>query len=108
VLFIATRQPDLTSTYNLAALSRSYFFLSSWRWYEYLGLVIPLLLLGWMGAQRSLPWAQRTLALAVTILGAGFLLISVCLAHRSGSLWIARLQPLRAFQWVYLAGVLLA
>ncbi len=41
-------------------------------------------------------------------MGGCALLISLCFVHRSGSLLLARLQVLRAFQFVYIAGVLLA
>ena len=52
--------------------------------------------------------AARALAIAATIVGGCALLISLCFVHRSGSLLLARLQVLRAFQFVYIAGVLLA
>ena len=83
-----------------AALSRSYFFLSLWHWYEYLGLGMPLLLL-------ALAW-PRPLAISATVCGSVAVLVSICYVHRSGSLLLARLQPLRAFHFVYLGGVLLA
>lgn len=105
VIFMLTYPAGHTSAYDLAALSRSYFFLSSWRWYEYPGLLIPLLLLGIASARNRT--AARTLSIAALILGAGALLISVCFVHRSGSLWLARLQVLRTFQFVYITGVLL-
>jgi hypothetical protein len=108
VLFMVTRHPDPSLAYNQAALSRSYFFLSSWRWYEYPGLLIPLLLLGIAGAHSRAPWPARALAIAATIVGGCALLTSLCFVHRSGSLLLARFQVLRAFQFVYLAGVLLA
>jgi hypothetical protein len=91
-----------------AALSRSYFFLSSWKWYEYPGLLIPLLLLGAAGANKHAPWRARALAIAATMMGGCALLISLCFVHRSGSLLLARLQVLRGFQFVYISGVLLA
>jgi hypothetical protein len=102
LIFLATLHPDLGLAYNSAALSRSYFFLSGWQWYEYLGLVLPLLLLGW-GAYRG-----QALAGAAVVLGGCALLVSVCFVHRSGSLLLARVQVLRAFQIVYLFGVLVA
>jgi hypothetical protein len=108
VIFIATRHADPSLAYNQAVLSRSYFFLSSWQWFEYPGLLMPLLLLGIAGAIRRVPWPVRTLAIAATILGACALLASICFVHRSGSLLLARLQVLRAFHFVYLAGVFLA
>ena len=93
---------------SCAALSRSYFFLSSWKWYEYPGLLIPLLLLGFAGTNKYAPWRARALAIAATLMGSGTLLVSLCFVHRSGSLLLARLQVLRGFQFVYIAGVLLA
>jgi hypothetical protein len=108
VVFMVTRHADRSVAYNRAALSRSYFFLSSWRWFEYAGLLMPLLLLGIGGTRSRLPWAARSFAIAATILGGCALLVSICFVHRSGSLELARLQVLRTFHFVYLAGVLLA
>jgi hypothetical protein len=107
VIFIDTRQVDPTQAYNRAALSRSYFFLSSWRWFEYPGLLLPLLLLGTACFRRQVPWPARALAIAATFMGSCALFASLCFVHRSGSLLLARLQILRAFQFVYIAGVLL-
>jgi len=108
VIFVVTRQPDPNLAYHRAALSRSYFFLSSWRWFEYPGLLMPLLLLGFAGTRNRGPWPARALAIAATVLGSSALVTSVCFVHRSGSLLLARLQVLRAFHFVYIAGVLLA
>jgi len=103
VIFFVTRH-----AYDRAALSRSYFFLSSWRWFEYPGLLIPLILLGIAGFRRQVPSPARALAIAATVMGSCALFASLCFVHRSGSLLLARLQVLRAFQFVYIAGVLLA
>jgi hypothetical protein len=108
VIFVASRHADPSLAYNRAALSRSYFFLSTWQWFEYLGLVMPLLLLGIAGCRSRAPWPARAMAIAATILGGCALLASICFVHRSGSLLLARLQLLRAFHFVYIAGVLLA
>ena len=108
VFFIATRHADPSLAYNRAVLSRSYFFLSSWQWFEYPGLLMPLLLLGLAGSSRRAPWPARALAIATTVLGSCALLASICFVHRSGSLLLARVQVLRAFHFVYIAGVLLA
>ena len=93
IIFLLTRHQP-----SPAALSRSYFFLSSWQWFEYFGLLMPLLLLA---------FSRRPLAIAATVSGAFALLLSICFVHRSGSLMLARVQPLRAFHFVYLAGLLL-
>ena len=108
VIFIATHPADASLAYNRAALSRSYFFLSSWQWYEYPGLVIPLLLLGYAGFHTRLPWPARALAISAALAGSWALVTSLCFVHRSGSLLLARLQVLRTFHLVYIAGVLLA
>jgi hypothetical protein len=108
VIFVATRHADPSLAYNRAALSRSYFFLSSWQWFEYPGLVMPLLLLGIAGRRSRAPWPARATAITATILGSCALLASICFVHRSGSLLLARLQLLRAFQFVYIAGVVVA
>ncbi len=107
VIFAVTRHADPSVAYNRAALSRSYFFLSSWQWYEYPGLLMPLILLGIAGANKRVAWPARSLAIAATILGGCALLVSLCFVHRSGSLLLARLQVLRTFHFVYIAGVLL-
>jgi hypothetical protein len=107
-IFLATHPADAGLAYNRAALSRSYFFLSSWRWYEYPGLVIPILLLGFAGFRSRLPWPARALAMTAALVGSWALVTSLCFVHRSGSLLLARLQVLRAFHLVYIAGVLLA
>ena len=70
------------------------------------GLLMPLLLLGIAITRCREP--ARALAIAATIMGGCALLISLCFVHRNGSLLLARLQVLRAFQFVYIAGVLLA
>jgi hypothetical protein len=106
LIFAITRHGDPSLAYNRAVLSRSYFFLSSWRWYEYPGLLMPLVLLGI--ACRRAAWPARKLAIAATLMGGCALLASLCFVHRSGSLMLARLQVLRAFHFVYIAGVLLA
>jgi hypothetical protein len=108
VVFVVTHNTDPGLDYSRAALSRSYFFLSSWQWYEYAGLLMPLLLLGTAGAAGRVAWPARGLAIAATILGGCALLVSFCFVHRSGSLLLARVQALRTFQFVYMAGVVLA
>ena len=108
VVFMVTRHADTSLAYNQAALSRSYFFLSSWRWYEYPGLLTTADPAGNRRHLQPSTVASARLAIAATIVGCGALLTSLCFVHRSGSLLLARFQVLRAFQFVYLAGVLLA
>ena len=86
----------------------SYLFLSSWRWYEISGLLLPLLLLFF--AFLRLPsqfTAARRVALAAFVAGATAWLCALWLVHPGGSLLLARLQLLRVFAPVYSVGVLL-
>jgi hypothetical protein len=107
-IFWATRSVPLDLAYSHAALSRSYFFLSTWKWYEYPGVVFPLLLMlaaAWRCRATS---AVSSLSIASTAVGSWALLVAVCFVHRDGSLMLARLQVLRVFHIIYVVGVLLA
>lgn len=106
-VFLATRHPQLDLPASQAALSRSYFFLSTWQWYEYPGVILPLLLLliaAWRTQGRG---AAGELSIAAVAMGGCALLVSLCFVHRSGSLLLAEAQVLRSFHPIYLAGVLL-
>jgi hypothetical protein len=106
VLYFATRHASLPDGYKDAALSRTYFFLSFWRWYEVLGLVIPLLLMA-VAAYRTRNPVVRYLCLSCIATGVTASAVAACFVHTSGSFFLARIQPLRAFQLIYIVGVLL-
>jgi hypothetical protein len=106
VLYVLTQHAALPEGYREAALSRRYFFLSQWQWFEWLGLAIPLLLM-LTASLRSSNRAVRNLCTACMATGTTACLISICFIHTSGSFFLARLQPLRAFQVIYIIGVLL-
>ena len=106
-IFVVTHHVPLDIPSSRAALSRSYFFLSSWNWYEYPGLVIPLLLLMAAAWRTRGEGAAGGLAIAAAFVGSCALLVSLCFVHRDGSLLLARLQVLRAFHLIYLVGTLL-
>ena len=96
--------------YVQIALTRYYWFPFEWQWYEQLGLLAPILVLHWqrrspvLSSDRS--W--RTSAQTGIQLGLLSLLVAVLFAHASGSThFVARLQPLRAFQIVYELMILL-
>lgn len=105
-IYFLTRHAVLPEGYKEAALSRTYFFLSDWHWFEWLGLAIPLLLM-LITALRSSNDAVRCLCITSIATGVSAWLISVCFIHTSGSFFLARIQPLRTFQMIYTVGVLL-
>lgn len=103
---LITRHSVLPYGYQEAAQSRYYFFLANWHWYEWMGLIVPLALMMIAVARRAGP-AARTLCLACTFTGGTAILISICFIHANGNFLLARLQPLRSFQMIYVVGVLL-
>ncbi len=109
---------QVSQAYRTAVLSRSYFFLSQWEWYEILGLVAPLamfaLLLWYRTTQlnrRKVEWGipgcddqDRNLAsclISSLLCGAFFLAIALLVNWSSRLLPLARFQPLRVFHLLY-------
>jgi hypothetical protein len=103
-----------STTYQGVVLTRYYWFLSQWRWYELIGLAAPLAILaavafGRRGWNRQGGDDSARIALAKTMLIAGATAIGVAtLFARSGLTAhpVARLQPLRIFQLVYVMMIL--
>jgi len=107
--------------YLRAVLTRTYWFPVEWRWYELLGLAAPLILLAveaTLNTTLSKPQcklttegtqtieadnARRALAYMAVATGATALLVAILFARTSLTTHlVARMQPLRAFQVVYL------
>ena len=117
-----------SADYVRVALTRTYWFPSEWRWFELAGLMAPLAILAiaaWRhatspGAPRlaSETWVRTTtplyvepsVALARMALAAGvtaWIVAAIFARADSPAHLVARLQPLRVFQIVYLVMVLL-
>jgi hypothetical protein len=112
----ALAQPD-PADYIRVALTRSYWFPAQWRWYELLGLAAPLAILSfyaWSKLAKTTSAhslqpieANRALARMAVAVGATSCLIALLFARAAAPTHlIARLQPLRAFQIVYLVLIL--
>jgi len=109
--------PTESAEFVRAALSRSYWFLSKWRWYEVVGLAAPLMILsasvwfsgtGLAQANDDTARVRRPLALAIATVGATACVVAVLLSREDAATYlIARLQPLRIFQIVYIAMIIL-
>jgi hypothetical protein len=90
-----------------ASLTRYYWFLSQWRWYERLGLVCPLLVLAAFRRWLPLRTPGQTLCRAALALGLLASVVALLFAHEIyRSHLIARLQPLRCFLPIYAVMVL--
>jgi hypothetical protein len=107
-----------SADYLRVALTRTYWFPAMWRWYELVGLAAPLAILAaaaWRAAPRTRPTppasasprALDALAQMSVAVGTTAWLIAMLFA-RTGSAThlVARMQPLRAFQVVYLVMLL--
>ncbi len=98
--------PAESSTYLRVAITRSYWFLSEWHWYELLGLVAPLFIV--MALRKRGTPENQLLSHAALSLGSIALIIALLFAHESyATHLVARLQPLRAFQIIYVLMILL-
>lgn len=95
--------------YKAIALSRYYWFLSAWHWYEIMGLGAPLILLFALTRHsNNLNERARWLAQMAIFAGLIGIAVSVLFVHQSGRTYVvAMLQPLRIFQMVYIIMILL-
>lgn len=86
-----------------ALLSRTYFFLSQWAWYEWFGAFAPLALLWWFSSRpfRGTTPVFRTLARTLVPFGLMFTAAGVILTYTARLENFTRLQPMRAFHLVY-------
>ena len=100
--------PVETTEYLKVARTRMYWFVADWRWYEQFGIFAPLVILAAVGLHRSYTCAAtRSLALAVTIAGSVAVIVASLFARTDSRTYlIARLQPLRIFQLVYILMIL--
>jgi hypothetical protein len=103
--------PAESADYVRIAMTRPYWFLAAWRWYEALGLLAPMAILTW-ARRRVVRGDSRDALGALARMGvaAGATACVVALGFaRAGARThlVARLQPLRVFQIVYVVMILL-
>jgi hypothetical protein len=86
-----------------ALLSRAYFFVSNWAWYEWIGVFAPLALAWWCTSRRlngTTPvfrWLLRTLV----PFGLLFTVAAIVLTSSTRLENFTRLQPMRCFDIIY-------
>ncbi len=88
--------------YREALYSRDFYFLSTWTWYHWLGLLAPLAILFWFargGVRETTPEFAR-LSLALIPFGAVSILAGAAIASTHRLDMFARLQPLRCFHLI--------
>jgi hypothetical protein len=109
VLPFALDFAPVTGAARACLLSRTFFFVSTWAWYEWLGVFAPLVLLAWWSKtapRNTLPAFTRVSSalLPFGILSTAAALL-LDLAPRLES--YTRLQPMRSFHLVYVIFFLL-
>ena len=116
-ILLATLLDRLSSAqqpqYARVAETRSYWFLSSWHWYELLGLLAPLVIVEALRSpvfrlsHRFRGNAASALAHMAVMAGVtGFVIAGVFAGGSAHSLMVARLQPLRIFLSIYVLMIL--
>lgn len=87
-----------------AALTRSYFFLHRWGWYEWLGIFGPMVLLWWFAklADKSDSPDLARLCKRLVIYTVLMTFVGLIVGLPAGFDWIAPVQPMRHLQLVYL------
>jgi hypothetical protein len=102
--------PPESEIYQRVALTRDYWFLSRWHWYELIGLVAPLLILSVvaLGRRRDGDAARVGLARMAVVAGLTATLVAMQFARAGmATHLVARMQPLRIFQLVYVVMILM-
>jgi hypothetical protein len=89
--------------YREALMMRTYFFIYNWAWYEWLGAVVPLVMLG---VAASLPWRGtlppfRRICIALTAFGTLAIVAALVISIPESMQNFARLQPMRSLHLVY-------
>ncbi len=103
--------PQFSPAYHEAAKLHANHYIQNWEWYEWLGLLAPLGLLWWFGGRigrdgriGSLrqPELLSRVCRAFVIYGATYLVVALVLDLPARFESLARVQPLRSLQLLYL------
>ncbi len=96
--------PPESAIYQRVVLTRDYWFLSQWHWYELIGLIAPLVILSVvaLGRRREGDAARVGLARMAVVAGVTAIVVAMLFARTGmATHLVARMQPLRIFQVVY-------
>jgi hypothetical protein len=107
--FAFARHAPVSAAYRQAVglAPRSFLFLARWRWYEVLGVVLPLLLFA--RALHRLGDSSRigSVCVACLLTGSSSLLIAALFVPVSGPYLLVPLQILRGFHVIYSVGIVM-
>jgi hypothetical protein len=103
IAFLPNFASESTGPARDCLLSRTFFFVNTWMWYEWVGVFAPLALLWWFSVarpRRTLP-AFRELAGGLVPYGLVFTALAVTLSIPPSLEGYTRLQPMRSFHLLY-------
>jgi hypothetical protein len=102
--------PPVTPEYREILHTRSYFFLTSWEWYEWLGLLAPFAILAVFMkiARRYALGPMRQACAALIFFSSIFLAVALVIARPGRFENLAELQPLRFLHLCYVLMFLFA
>jgi len=103
-LVIQLKAPHESPALFAAEVTRYYWFLSQWHWYELLGIIVPLLIFAALQRQRRIVFSPPITALCCAAIAIGLIATLVALLFARENLsthLIARWQPLRVFVLIY-------
>jgi hypothetical protein len=95
--------------YHQAALTHSYFYLTRWQWYEWLGVIGPLAILVWFSrlARARKRRIVDLLCRALLIYQLGYVAVALLISIPARFEALARLQPMRSLYLLYILMLLL-
>ncbi|MDP9160067.1 MAG: hypothetical protein M3O09_07540 [Acidobacteriota bacterium] len=95
--------------YHEALNSHSYFLLLRWEWYEWLGIIAPIILLWGLSrlARGNKQWTLELLCRALVIYGSIYFIGALIVAIPARLEGLSRLQPLRSLYLLYVLLVLI-
>jgi hypothetical protein len=95
--------------YRQTLYSRTFFFAWAWTWYEWLGALLPLLILFAIARMRSSIVTPVAARLCRALLVLGIVSVAAFLLFSSSTYFddFVRLQPMRSFQLIYIVMFLL-
>jgi hypothetical protein len=99
-----------SGAYRRVAMTRYYWFLSQWRWYEVIGLIAPLAILAVVAlkSRGEEDVARKALSRMAVVVGITAIAVALLFARVGSETYlVARLQPLRAFQLIYVLMILM-
>jgi hypothetical protein len=95
--------------YREALYARDFYFLFAWTWYDWLGLIAPLAILGWFWKVRPRGTTPALARLCLALIPYGALSVAIAAVLSSSHVFdmFMRLQPLRTFHLVTMVFLLI-